>query len=445
MRPSHAISNVVVNKVFTDREDARAIFNQAVDTAQPSDGYRVLAWHGVGGQGKSALCCEFQRMLERRRDIRAAMPGQLRTGWAVLDFDSPRHRNLEQAMLALRLQLAQGTGLSFPAFDTAFARYFALDNPGADMRQRHPELFHGGENEVLDDLIDWSETGIGAVVAEAASFAVPGVNLLYKYGARLSVRLREWWQRRGSRVLEGLDNLSADKLLNKLPTYLGADLCEALQGEHPPRLVMLIDTFEALWRDRGIKEGAAALRVDHWVRLLVQESPGVLFVILGRDRLHWDKIDPEWNQALDQKPLGTLSNKDADWFLRQVPIENIGVRGQIVKGAKGLPFYLDLQVDLFVAMLEKGATPQPSDFATTPSKILARFLDHLGEQEEQALRLASYPRFLDEPLLNNLANKFMGGAALVDWPRLTARSFMTKGELGIVTMHALMREELQRR
>ena len=338
---------------------------------------------------------------------------------------TPASRAVHEALLSLRLQLAKSGKVRFPAFDTAFARYFVLSSPGVNFRQRHPELFRRGESEILGDLVDWSETGIAEVV-EGAKEVVPGLSLLYKYGSRLTGRAREWWERRGKTVLKGLDDLRTDELLEKLPTYLGADLCDAIKAAPSLRPVVILDTYEALWRDRGQRDGDAARRADLWVRRLVQDAPGVLFVLVGRDRLRWSEENEEWAGIIEDHLLGPLSDTDCASFLKAVPIQEQPICTMIIKGAKGLPFYLDLQVDLYEALKNQGETPRPDQFGGTHSQILTRFLDHLGEHEAQVLRLASYPLVLTEAGMNDLAAAFLGGAAHVNWRGLCERSLMSE-------------------
>lgn len=439
MRPSHSEKRFSASRIFTDREDAQRAFLSAVETPQGPGDYRVLNWFGVGGQGKTALCRELQRLLktmgaERGRPFR-------HLGWATLDFESQSLRHLEEAMLSLRLQLAATGGGRYPAFDVAFARYFALVNPGADMRKRHPELFRG-ESEILDDMLDWSEAGVEAVTT-AASVFLPGVNILYKYGARLAGRVREWWEQRGKTVLQGLDDLTADQVRQRLPTYLGADLCDLLVSRPETRLVVFLDTYEALWRDRARGRGLTSFRVDEWVRLLVRESPGVLFAVFGRDALTWMEQDSEWSDIIERHLLGVLSEDDARSFLKAVPIREPEIETRIARGARGLPFFLDLQVDIYEDVINAGGSPTREQFGGSQPQILARFLDHLSDSEQQLLRLASYPKMLDERVMLSLTERFLGGSAQLDWQSFCSWSFVSNAADGRAVIHSIMRDELQ--
>jgi len=439
-RASHGEDRFVATRTFTDREEPVRLFEEAVAEAQAPDAYRVLVWYGVGGQGKSALCRELQRRIRKRRKS-----GKEHIALATLDFDRAEDRSLEQAMLKLRLQLGRDGSFALPTFDLAYARYFALQRPGADIRKAHPELYRTGENELVDDLIDWAEAP-AELAMEAAGLVIPGANLLYKYGTRLTGRAREWWDRREVRQrLADLDQLTAPDLLERLPTYLGFDLGSALAKDAAPRVVVMIDTYEALWRETVTASAGDTLRTDDWVRSLVEEAPGVLFAVFGRDRLRWEEVPGDWGPVLDQHLLGGLSDQDADRFLAGVPIAEPEIRARIVEGSRGLPFYLDLAVDQYEDLMDAETPPTAEAFGSTPATVLERFLDHLGERERQDLNLASYPASLSEPLLAELGQGFAGGAATMNWGRLARRSFMEQGADGRLAMHALMREELQDR
>jgi hypothetical protein len=95
VRPSHTKRAFVAQRIFTDREYARRIFLGALDVRQGAEDYRVIVFYGVGGQGKTALCHEFQRLLRARDDYRPV-------GSATVNFDNPTHRTIGQALLAIR-------------------------------------------------------------------------------------------------------------------------------------------------------------------------------------------------------------------------------------------------------------------------------------------------------------------------------------------------------
>ncbi len=418
LRPSHRKQGFAAAREFTDREDAQAAFVRALATPQGPDDYRVLVFYGVGGQGKTAL---GRRLMALARDEGA--------GVAALDLSAAELRKPEQALLSLRLQLGSSAGLRFPAFDFAFARYVALAYPGTKLQDAYPALA-AGESEVIQDLLAFAEAGLSLL---------PGLNLVFKYGQRFGQAFRAWWARRGREVLAGLDDLDGGELLEALPRYLGADLCDKMGGAGK-RLVVFLDSYEAIWRDHPLRTGVGALRADAWLRRLVAETPGALFVVLGRDRLRWGELDAGYEAALEQHLLGGLSDADAEAFLAAVPIPEAEIRRRIVASAAGLPFYLDLQVGLYERLKNAGGL-EPEAFGGRPTEVIARFLDHLDAPQLAMLRAVAHARTLDEALFAHLGARFFPGAPL-GFAELGEQSFMTRQASGALAMHALLRDYL---
>ena len=443
LTPTHAKKSFTAKRVFTDREDARDLFSAAIGEVETQESYKVLMWYGIGGQGKSALLREFGRMTKAFNEAEAEKKSGKILIPAKIDFDDERLKRIDAALYSIRLQLAQTSGFSFHTFDTAFIAYYKKTRPGIDIATAFPELFKG-EREGMMDLIDVLD-GPLSLVTDLASAALPGANLLYKWGARLTGKLASWWKSRGNEILSDIEQLQPEQLLERLPSYLGIDLCDNIKTKPKLRPVILLDTYEALWRDRGQKDGLADRRTDAWVRLLVQDAPGVLFVIAGRDKLRWGEIDEAWNSVIDAHLLGDLSDEDAERFLLDVPITEPDVREKIVSSSNGLPFYLDLQVSLYEALREQDKAPVAEQFGGTPSDILARFLEHLSEADQGALRLASYLQIVTRPVMDDLAEAFPGRAINYSFEQMVSRSSFVEISEGTFEIHALMKEELQLR
>ena len=165
MKPSHQIhqQNFIASRIFTDRDQPRQQFRTALAQTAAVDHYQLLNFYGVGGQGKSALCNEFLRMMRQESDHPPL-------GWADLNFENSSLRQTDQALFTIRLKLRDSTGIAFPTFDFAFARYQRLAYPGSNIREKYPELFRSG-NEILEDITNVA----GDIIAE-----IPGLSLFYK-------------------------------------------------------------------------------------------------------------------------------------------------------------------------------------------------------------------------------------------------------------------------
>ena len=88
---------------------------------------------------------------------------------------------------------------------------------------------------------------------------------------------------------------------------------------------------------------------DEWIRefILQFENEPVLNVIFGREKLTWEKIDPDWENYVEQHLMGELSEHDCQSFLHSCHITDQKIQQTIIKGSEGLPYYLDLMVDTY--------------------------------------------------------------------------------------------------
>jgi hypothetical protein len=425
--PKIKIQSNKAQRKFTDREEPRKLFENNLDCFQGDSAYRILNFYGVGGQGKSALCEQFQLIVQEKRKTQ----GQL--DFAKVDFENSEHRLSINALISIRVQLANKLKIPFPAFDTAFSKYFTFSYPEKNIKEFHPELFSQPDG-VINDL----SSILGDIFTE-----LPGLNLLYKYSKGLSGYLNDWLQRRGNNILKNLDKLDGHKLCEALPVYLGDDLSDWLstRGNNDRRIVIFLDTYEALWRNLSIKVGIGASRVDEWIRELIQNSPGVLYVLLGRDQLNWHEVDPDWATVVDAHLLGELSREDADSFLRSVPIHETDIRRTIVSSSC-LPYYLDLQADLYSLIRARGNTPTVDDFGDLEQKIHARLFDHVSPDIQRQLEILSFPNLFDENIVRLLSEKFLGGPAVIDLSVVLRFSFVNCKN-NKMNMHNLMKDFLQ--
>jgi tetratricopeptide (TPR) repeat protein len=364
-----------------------------------------------------------------------------------------------RGLLQLRRTLRESGPIRCTAFDVALATYWERAYPTEDV------------NQALDDILADRDGVLATVADNAPAWLALGEQLPAGLGLGVKAlnyvrrKSKEWGAKRTVEALQGLELLDSTQVLARLPYFLGLDLCTHLKrdGALPP--VIFIDTYEALWSDRPDRTGLAAAGADAWVRELVAAAPGVLFVILGRERLGWDRRFPDdWAGYLDDSHLlGGLADADADRFLEQIPIPDPQVRAAIIEGAKGddedddqaraahggpgtergaLPFYLDLAVDTYLLLVADGRTPQPGDFGRTHPEVLVRFLRHLGTAEQETLKVLAAPRAFDRELFAALVDRFGTRYPLTAFPDFVGFSFIEQGADGRYRLHGLMRDHL---
>lgn len=418
------------NMDFTDRDEYMAICEQAFDKLRSADGeppdtYRVIVWWGVGGQGNTEILWEFVHRIRARRK------NGNRNAVGIVDFKEPPYHDPVKALLKLRSDLSGQGDISFETFDTAYVQMFKLEHPGRDPHEAHDTLAeYGGASGVLEFV----ETMAGEVPLGA---------VLFKYGKEmLAPRVHDWWQSDDVKPLanEIQATTSPSRLKERLPRYFGFDLRRSMLTESPPRIVMVFDHHHALTTSGT----AVATQADRWLRTLIQASPGALTMIFGRNPLGWSDDDPFWQPpVLVQHPTGGFPPEDARDYLACKGVTDDAICTRIVEGAHGVPMHLAQAARQYRDIVKDGRAPTVDDFGRTPAEAFDKFIDHLSESGRSNLRIASYPKAIDEALFLDLVDEFPGHVSGADWAQLTGESLMHGTATGLYTMHPATRDELQ--
>jgi tetratricopeptide (TPR) repeat protein len=402
---------------FTDREAAFEAFRRALAEQRP-DEQKVLNFFGIGGIGKSRLQQELRATLARER-----------SGISVrIDFQPPAVRRQDAGLYQLRHCLRQEHGIQLPLFDIAYAVYWQRTNPKVPLSAGELPLLQ--ESEILSEIV--TAAGTAPVVGIVVNL-LKGLDLLGR-------RAQRWRRVREDPDLRGLDRLEVHEILDALTFFFARNLMHAL-ADSGKRCVVMLDAHEALWEDVTARGGRGDR--DAWIRDLVIQTPGVLWVVSSRDPLRWVADDPAWAPYLEFHAIGDLSHEDCLAFLRSCGIEG-PVAERIAAASNGVPFYLDVSVDHWESIRPQ-REPRPEDFGRTQADLLSRFVGHVPQAEEELLKVLSVPRSWDRALFELLVRHFNIAFPLSRWSDFCTYSFNrgTSGDRWV--MHALMRDELARR
>ncbi|MCK9921778.1 aminoglycoside phosphotransferase family protein [Frankia sp. AgPm24] len=370
-----------------DREPVLAAFWD--ELALAGEGPRVLNVTGVGGIGKSRLT----------RELRDSAAAHYRT--ASLDLQVHASRQQEDALAMMRNELG-AQGVSFDRFDIAYAVLWQRLHP--HLRLRRSELAFVDESSILTDIVD----GMAGIPVFGTARGL--VRLLDRGGSDLVRRRRV----RRDPTLATLDDLPNSELADAV-TYLFAEDLRAASVSR--QYVILVDTHEALVPN-PLRAGRAQL-ADAWLRDLVAQLDRGLVVIAGREPLHWERTDPEWDGLIRVCALDGLP-----WQARLDLLEGGGVtdsaqRHAVAEASAGLPFYLNLAVDTHLQ-----SNGQISGVLVSPEEILARFLQHVASEEIRSLEVLSPTRLFDYDVFRALATAFHLPEHRIAWESLTAYSFV---------------------
>ncbi|NOS86364.1 MAG: tetratricopeptide repeat protein [Ignavibacteria bacterium] len=421
IKPRYSINSALISpaREFTDRIEHIENFSKIVSSGSKKE-YSVFSYYGVGGIGKSALRKELGRILDNRFK---------NVVWSQIDFELSPFREPETALYHLRKNLKDKYKIDFTAFDIAYTVYW---------QKTHPQLKLTKENiPFLDE---------GSLLSSLLSSAsgIPLVGLLpslAKSAFKGHKQLKNWWIKRGQRELFNLPSLSPKEILEKLPMYFSFDLKDFLVRKSL-KAFFFADTFEALWENRR-SEGAFFER-DAWLRELIAQLPGSVWLIFGREKLRWNELDPDWDNFIEQFQLAGFSERDSAAFLNSCGIKDKKIQNIIISSSKGVPYYLDLSIDTFFQIKEiHNKEPDIKDFAGNQQEVLARFLKYLNVSEIETLRVLSVTRYWDSETFRILIKEFKTGYPLTAMNVLSRFSFI---EFDSVTntyrLHDLIRQGL---
>ncbi len=407
-RPSEREERASALEVFTDREELIAAFERNLEHKKPEE-HLVLVFYGDGGIGKTTLLQKLDQ-LHRQRCPQALMG---RLDLAGADTTPPD-------LLLYRLRRLF-PAIPFPCFSLALAEYG---------RRFHPEQVYGNDrNELLQGAGPYAEVlaqGLDALKEiSGVGLAVAGMKALAKGHQQVS----NWVQRRAEPLLQRSQSYSEEQLLAQLPLHWARDFRQALASHlgqdwndpttssqdwddainysGPPSLIAL-DTYETLWHAGMGRSGRRREPRERWLVDLVSELPEVLWVVGGRDRLSWEEgYDRGWSEACEQHLVGQLSDEDARSFLAKRGIKEPAIVEKILRQAAGVPFYLELETQLYDQTPAEELTPEI--FGGSQQEQIDRLLTHLDASERATLKLMAAFGIWDRELFRQAVTHFATG------------------------------------
>ncbi|PCI32170.1 MAG: hypothetical protein COB54_07855 [Alphaproteobacteria bacterium] len=408
--------------LFTDREGPRKLFRERLAEIK-GDKVKILVYHGVGGQGKTALCKALNLSLKHIKPEDKDLFADVIS--AHVDLRGNAQAAAWEVMLRLRNNFAKRHDISFAMFDIAFAVFWEKSFAEQAQPDKVKRLFARGE----DFFANVAEAG-GDLVVELFA-GLPGVGALLAKGGR-------WVVKKGNRIItqklfaelsrlqkpNSVDIIPGSEVEELLPYFLAQDLrryqnarvAGGFQGlqEAKQKIVIFIDEYEILWKDQPTNLKLRKHPVDSAIKELVMLVKNALFVFFSREKLHWAVLDDDWTEDMvdAHHALDGLAAEDADHFLSLIPIEEQDIRAEIVKSASikdagdtiatAHPFLLDLHADHYLHLkYNTQQPPVPDDFKVEGSgrnaithELVTRFIRDYDERMKWLLiRLSPLDRF----------------------------------------------------
>lgn len=429
LHPKHSLKSFQIEKLsavreFTDRDEPTKAFLRAFEQKIPTD-YKVLTYYGIGGIGKSRLLKELYKKTEELKQ-------PLLKG--LLNFYEEKYRSPGEALICLREEMKKTTNIKFTTFDLAYTIYWKKLNPQLNMKSKENSLPFIEEGSFIGEVINQMEN---IPLALWVPKTIKLMNSMVRYK-----EMTQWWLGRGKNIMIQLNEMQPHEIEEMLSVYWAADLQDHLTSNPDTSAIIFIDTYEALWENK--RQQGSFHDKDEWVQELVLQLPEVLWVICGREKIHWGDVKPAWNneQFLEQHLMGELSVLDSDKFLRSCAIVEEEIRRVIIEASQGLPYYLDLMVDTYHLISDK-RLPEPKDFSETPHQITSRFFKYLALSEKETLKVLSFSRSWTVEVFQCLVKEYKTGYPLTAYQELFRFSFINKVQQKEWAMHSMMRSQLQ--
>lgn len=400
-------------RIFTDREEPRAAFWSLHERLESELRTRaldihVLSYYGFGGIGKTSLSEKLLKEIQERDAGDAA----------YYDFKNSG-TDAETALSALRASL-EDQGFRFPLFDAAlfFTKVKLGQSAGQDdptttrsLLKRHPMV---------------------AQAVEVLGLVVPGLETAVKLADKVDEKVRGLIEKR-RKELRSIAAAEPRELKSRLPEYFGRDLDENIKTRGRP-LTIFFDTYEKLVDPRS--ENADYESADLWIRGtaprgggVIVNAPGVLWVILGREKLCWEEKDPDWKNYLESHNLGRLSQADAMGFLQDSGMADEALRQRIYTLTDGWPLYLDLCMDIYDTLLEEGRAPALEDFGSSQNDLAERLWTSMtASQRDCVTRLACLAHWSDDLAGQVVADRLV-------YSKVKRMSFVSEAD-GVYCMHS---------
>ncbi|WP_297701713.1 tetratricopeptide repeat protein [uncultured Fibrobacter sp.] len=413
------------SRIFTDREEPRKSFWKKYDefkTIMHDDDVRVLAYYGIGGIGKSSLLKKLISEMDEKKE-----EGSISKSSHVY-FDFNISQECRSILESIRKKLVCDYNFDFPLFDIGCYAY--AQKIGVDTNKPTTKTFIE-RSRTLDFLFDLAKE------LPLVGFAAKIIKLADKGFAACKDLIQE-----NKDVVEKIENKSSEELYDYLPCLFAKDLAYNVKNNKEP-LVIFLDTYEQLVNEMApIGE---PLNKDLWLRDekngLIVNTPNVLWVIAGREKLKWQQFT-DWGESLEQHILGSLSKQDAATFLKSSGINDEMFIEGIYNLTQGTPVYLDLCVDRYNSILEKGEKPKIEHFGQNIYTLIERFARYMDDSKKDIVYiLACLKNWTDEMVLE-IGPRIIPNFSSTTYEKVKGFSFVIQSDKSSYNLHQTVGDSL---
>lgn len=407
---------------FTDREAPRASFWKQYAAVKAELGgdsnVHVLSYYGIGGIGKTSLLNRL--MAEMEKNVEKPL---------YVHVDLGIFSDLRRVLYSMKSKLQEKAKFQFPLLELGLYIYAKKMGEKADAPQVQ-QLTE--KSPFLSFLLSVSgNIPVLGLTTTVLSLADQGITLLRNY------------LKNHSKELARIESAEPAKLYEELPMLFACDMQENMQRAKEP-VVFFLDTYEQLVNE--ISQAGEPLKNDLWIRGeygLVQNIPGALWVIAGREKLKWQRFDPEWADALEQHLLGSLSQKDSVQFLERAGVLPQSLCVQLGELTQGTPVFLDLCVDQYLRLLDRGEIPEIGAFGKNTYDLTERFIRYMGDAQKDHVYMLACLGSWTTDLIDRIAEDVLPNFSITTYEKIREYSFVTLTDEGSYQINKTVAEVLR--
>lgn len=404
----------VANRIFTDREEHATAFHEALATY---DALRrepmILNYFGLGGIGKTALLRKLtEELVQSNCDVM----------YTHINFENTDHHRLSSALLQMKKDLHQRYKIPFRSFELAYSVFWKKLNPGFLPNAKESAIPFLDEGSLLEKFISELE------VVPYFSIVPP---LLKKIEDAFTSH--PVWSKESKAILTTLEDKSIIETEDLLLHYFKTDILRHIhtsQLSHP--FVIFFDSYELFYQSSQRHRGRSSTALN-WVQHLIKTLPSIIWVVGSRDKMSWED-----GPSVSTHQLNELPDDDCLMFLQACGIDCEDSLHDIARMSYGVPYYLDLMVDMYQKSNQSKFVVDPR--SNSPLEISKKFLDCLDLNERETLKVLAVPNFWSLDLYIKLMKEFNTGFPVTAYDHLITSSFILEEEHQGWQIHPLMRK-----
>lgn len=393
-------------ELFTDREDPQEAFERKFRLLKKyrKEAFGVLCYYGIGGIGKTSFMNKMIRLMDHKDGVNPILQDEIDGYYARFDFGAEGIEKDKTTMLvSIRNQLVEkNPRFKFVLFDTA--RLFYLKKLGVDVNSDKEMSFIIEKNVWLKSAVNllgaMPVVGWMSNAAQAIDGIIAGIN-----------EKSEENNKKYRRKLNIIRALEPSEIIDRMHEFFAEDLRINVSSNIDKLIVVFLDTYERFIDN--LNSDTIRMDSDYWLRRgnssLIKSVPGILWVIMGREKMDWRKDDSDWddevnedipisglsendkeelaNNNLEQHLLGDLSESDSIQFFQKAGIYDTKLCHELYELTSGTPLYMDICVRNYYALGKENVNIE--QFGNDINELINRYMKNMPYHYRQMLFVMS--------------------------------------------------------